>query len=165
MRITGRRKKKMSSGIPGVLKDERKEKEKQEMEEKKIEAEEKEHKNRIYLNELNLNEKKSEVENKEAPARIDIEQLKDKKILFEKQVLLEREIGIIAKDVEFLKTQVKDLMEILGEALNMIESEEERNKKIEEVIDKEPKEEKPVKEKIKEYQEKELQKVSLFKRA
>ena len=129
------------SNVPGVEKSERDEKRKMEGEQKKAEV----------------------IQNK-APEKIYLETLKDKKILFERQLILEREMEIIVKDIQLMKVQMKDLMEVLNEALNLIESEEERNKKFE--GDKEePEEEKTVEEKLKEHQEKELQKVSLFKRA
>lgn len=145
------------SNVPGVEKSERDEK-------RKIESEQKEHTNRVYLNELNLKEKKAEVEQKEAPVRIDmddIKQLKEKKWIFEQIQLMKHEISKLAKEQELQKVQIKELMEILNEALNMIETEEERNdKKVEEV--EEIEEEKTIKEKLEDHVRKELQKTSLF---
>jgi hypothetical protein len=55
-----------------------------------------------------------------------------------------------------LKLQQKDLLEILSEALDLIQPEEERNKKFEEVEDEEDKE------LDKEHVEEKLQRASLF---
>ena len=120
---------------------------------------------RIEREEEHKEMEKERDKNKFYVSGINPEDFKERKHLYEEMIIVKRQVGLIAREQELLKIHQKDLLEIMTELLNMVETEEQRNEKVPlevtEQVEDEDKE--PIEKTIEDQKRERLQKTSLFK--